>query len=499
MLKILLRKIAAVSLFGRMFRGVFFVALLCVFFVWGWLNSRFYQTLDREADQRLRRIAEILLIELKDTDSEDRTLMQIEAMQAFWQLEKNGGLLQNFYWLDVSAGNAEFIASYSAQSESKSRMLPPSAEEAEDLVFEHINELDRGEMVFPDPYAFDADRRFKILLCPIIDANGILQSIIGIESDMEYLNLVVQFRKFLAEGIFAAIILSLLVAYLLARNLTGKIEALNFCVKQIEAGKHPAPQSLDLIELDQLYQSFVSLAKELERQKLHVQQVFNRKLDELSFTGGAIAHEIRNPLSAIEMHFGLLRRELQKSQATAADSPAIVEINQQLQHLRQLLDNFLGYTRKVQAKPVAIRLHEFTSYLLSSKKAMVSEFVSEIDMAEDLVVYFDQTMLQQILENLVNNSLRACREKVAEIIIYARVESQMLTLCVRDNGPGVPADIRQQLFTPFATSDSQGNGFGLALVRKLVEAHGGEIIYTDGKIGGAVFTLEVPQHENSCS
>lgn len=499
MLKKILRKIAAVSLFGRIFRGVFFVALLCVFFVWGWLNSRFYQTLDREADQRLRKIAEILLTELKDTDSEDKTLMQIQAMQAFWQLEKSGGLLQNLYWLDVSTDNPEFIASWSAQNESRSRMLPPVAEEVEDLIFEHINELDRGEMVSPDPYTFDADRRFKILLCPIIDANGILKSVVGIESDMEYLNLVVQFRKFLAEGIVAAVFLSLLVAFILARNLTGKFDTLNFCVKQIEAGQHPAPQSLDLLELDQLYQSFVALAKELERQKLHVQHVFNRKLDELSFTGGAIAHEIRNPLSAIEMHFGLLRRELQKSQVTAADSPAIGEIVQQLQHLRQLLENFLGYTRKVQAKPVQIRLFDFVSNLLNIKKSMVDEFVSEIDMAADLVVCLDQTMLQQILHNLINNSLRACRGKVPEIRISARIESQTLILRISDNGPGVAAEMRQQLFTPFATSDSQGNGFGLALVRKLVEAHGGEIIYTDGQDGGAVFTLEVPQHENTCS
>lgn len=493
----ILRKNAAGGLFGHIFRGVFVVAMLCVLFVWSWLNSRFYHTLDQEADQRLKRIATILVTDLQNLNSDDRSEMQTRAMGAFWQLEKTGGLLQNLYWLDVSADVPEFIASYSAQHESSPQMLPPSAEEVEDLVFDHINELDHGEMVSPDPYAYGVNRRFKILLCPVVNASGMLASVIGIESDMEYLDLVIRFRRFLAEGIVVAILLSLAVAYFLARNLAGKIESLSYCVKRIEAGQHLEPQSLGLLELDELYLSFITLAKELGKQKEHVQQVFNRKLDELAFTGGAIAHEIRNPLSAIEMHFGLLRREL--SGSVVADSAAIAEISQQLQHLRQLLENFLRYTRKVQPKPEPIVLREFIERLLSSRKMLNENFAATVAMDADLVVCFDPTMLQQILENLLNNSLFAASQKAVVITITAALSRQKLVLTFGDNGPGVAAEIRPQLFTPFATGNEQGSGFGLALIHKLIEAHGGEISYSNGDNGGAVFTIEVPQYENTCS
>ena len=485
------------SFFGRLFLTVLTVALLVIGLIWGWLYQRFYQSLNREADVRLRRIAENLVDSI--SASSDREDQRFKALQSFWQLEKTGGLLQNLYLLDMSAESPVFIASYSLPGERASQMLPPTADEAEELALEYINELDRGEMVFPDPYAYGVSRRFKIVLCPILDEFGMLESVVGIEADMEYLNLVSEFRQLLAETMLAAMALSFFTALLLARSFTGKIAQLNMSLKSVEQGQNPQHLQLGVNELDLLSGGIELLAQELEQQRQQVNRLYEQKLDELAFTGGAIAHEIRNPLSAIEMHFGLLKRQLaglSGAQAEAA-ATAMREISEQLSHLRTLLENYLTYSRKVQPKVACVALKDFFERLIASKKAVLPNFNSEIRLNGVEQAWFDQTLMQQVFENLVNNSVQAVDNRPAEISIRAEQHGTRLKIWFSDKGPGIAASLREQLFTPFVSGRTGGNGFGLALIRKLVEAHGGEISYIGGETGGAAFLIEVPQHENT--
>ncbi len=491
------RAIAPASLFGRLFLSVLAVAVLVVALVWGWLYQRFYQSLDREADQRLRRIAEILSVSIADAeDDEDR---HSRAMQGFWQLEKTGGLLQNLYLLDMSAKSPVFIASYSLPVERDSHMSPPTAEEAEELALEYINQLDRGEMVFPDPYSYGVSRRFKIVLCPVLDEIGMLDSVIGIEADMEYLNLVSDFRRFLAETMLAALLFSFIVAWLLARSFSGKIALLNRNLEAVEREQCPEHQPLGVSELDLLSHGIEKLAREIERQRQQVQRLYEQKLDELAFTGGAIAHEIRNPLSAIEMHFGLLKRQLAGLSVTHADAAATAlgEIGEQLSHLRTLIENYLAYSRKVQPKSQSVDLEEFFSRLIASRRAVLPDFACKIELGGLKHAWFDATLMQQVFENLINNAVQAAAGAPAEISISLEQQGSLLRIRFADSGPGIAPDLREKLFTPFVSGREGGNGFGLALIRKLIEAHGGEISYIGGDSGGAVFLIEVGQHENS--
>jgi len=485
------------SLFGRLFLSVLTVALLVVGMVWGWLYQSFYQSLNREADLRLRRIAEILVDNIDVSD--DRENRRSKAMQSFWQLEKTGGLLQNLYLLDMYAEPPAFIASYSLPGERESQMLPPTADEAEELVLEYINELDRGEMVFPDPYAYGVSRRFKIVLCPVLDEFGMLESVVGIEADMEYLNLVGEFRRLLAQAMLTAMALSFVIALLLARSFTRKIDQLNMSLKSVEQGQHPQHLQLDVKELDLLGGGIELLAQELEQQRQQVHRLYEQKLDELAFTGGSIAHEIRNPLSAIEMHFGLLKRQMTGLAGAQADAAATAmgEINEQLCHLRTLLENYLAYSRKVQPKIACVALKDFFMRLIASRKAVLQDFNCEITLSDLEQARFDPTLMQQVFENLINNSVQAVGDCLAEISIRAELHGTRLKIWFSDNGPGIAAPLCEKLFTPFVSGHTGGSGFGLALIRKLVEAHGGEISYIGDETGGAAFLIEVPQHENT--
>jgi signal transduction histidine kinase len=496
-LSALFRAVIPASLFGRLFLSVLMVAALVVILIWGWFYQRFYQSLDREADQRLRRIAEVLSQNISVAeDSEERRAL---AMQSFWQLEKTGGLLQNLYLLDMYAEPPVFIASYSLPGERVSRIRPPTAEEAEELALDYINQLDRGEMVFPDPYAYGVSRRFKIVLCPVLDDFGMLASVIGIEADMEYLKLVSDFRHLLAETMLAALLLSFSVAWLLARSFSSKIARLNRNLEAVELEQCPKHQSLGVNELDLLGRGIEKLAQEIERQRQQVQRLYEQKLDELAFTGGAIAHEIRNPLSAIEMHFGLLKRQLaglSGAQAEAA-ATALGEISEQMAHLRTLIENYLAYSCKVQPKSQNVELAEFFKRLVASRRSVLPEFCCEVELGGLVQACFDATLMQQVFENLINNSVQAATKGPVTIRIQLEQQGSRLRIRFSDNGPGIASDLREKLFTPFVSGRAGGSGFGLALIRKLIEAHGGEISYIDDESGGAVFLIEVGQHENS--
>jgi len=494
------RRLKPATLAARIFWGVAAASLISAVAIWGWLYTRFYESLDREASLRMKQTAESLLFEVRRVQSaENDHALRRALIGHFWGLEASAGMIQNLYWLDLSGPRPSFIASFSNSSVGASSMLPPTSEEAEDLIYDFINDLDRGAMVFPDPYSLGEERRFKIVLCPVLDANGLLESVIGIESDMEYLRLAYDFRRLLAEGIGLAVIVSLLVSLLLARNVSAKIGVFRDGVVRISAGKQPEELRLSIRELDDLYQAFIRMAADLEQQKTHVQKVFSRKLDELAFTGGAIAHEIRNPLSAIEMHFGLLKREIARVGAATGESPAIQEIEQQLGHLRRLLTSFLDYSRKVRPQCEKVGLSEFFQRILDGRRQVLGDFAFTLEIPESLTGIFDPSMLQQVIENLVNNAFQAAAEGNLHLTLRAVTDGSLLRLKVADNGPGVPAAIAEQLFTPFVSGSAGGNGFGLAISRKLVEAHGGEIYHEKNPDSGAVFIIEVPQHENTRS
>ena len=496
----LFRRLKPATLAARIFWGVAAASLISAVAIWGWLYNRFYESLDREASARMKQTAGALLFEVRRLQSaENDHALKRALISHFWGLEASAGMVQNLYWLDLSGPRPDFIASFSNAADGAASMLPPTSEEAEDLVYDFINDLDRGEMVFPDPYSLGEERRFKIVLCPVLDANGLLESVIGIESDMEYLRLAGDFRRLLAEGIGLAVVVSLLVSLLLARNVSAKIGVFRDGVVRISAGKKPEELRLSILELDDLYQAFIIMAADLEQQKAHVQKVFSRKLDELAFTGGAIAHEIRNPLSAIEMHFGLLKREIARAGTATVESPAIQEIEQQMGHLRRLLTSFLDYSRKVRPQCEKVVLSEFFQRIIAGRRQILGDFAFTLEIPEGLTGFFDPAMLQQVIENLVNNSFRAATEERLYLSLKAESDGERLRFEVADNGPGVPATIAEQLFTPFVSGSADGNGFGLAISRKLVEAHGGEIYHEKKSGSGAVFVIEVPQHENTRS
>jgi signal transduction histidine kinase len=242
-----------------------------------------------------------------------------------------------------------------------------------------------------------------------------------------------------------------------------------------------------------LYDTVRSSYAELARaQKELIQRERLAALGELS---ASIAHEVRNPLGVIFNSVGSLRRIL-KPQGDAAQLLDIVD--EEADRLNRMVGDLLDYSRPVQPalEPLPLRplLEQAIAAARQQAGPAADRVASEVHVAEEAgTVRADERLLRQALVNLFLNAYQAMPR---EGRLYVRASRGSLDgrpcaeILVRDTGPGVPAEMASKIFQPFFTTKPTGTGLGLAVVRRIVEGHGGAIELGPGP--GAEFTLRLP-------
>jgi len=212
--------------------------------------------------------------------------------------------------------------------------------------------------------------------------------------------------------------------------------------------------------------------RERERQK-------QERLAELGALAATVAHDIRNPLNIIAM-------------AAAGAAPEVrQEIAAQTSRISQLAHDLLEYAKSWQIEKQPLRLADHVRALLSRyPQARVGEGLSD-----DLVIDADPRRLTQALLNLLENARHAIADRGADgrIQIDASRVDGAVHLAVRDNGPGVPEEIRGTLFQPFVSRRADGTGLGLAIVAKIMQAHGGAAQHESSTEWKTSFVLSFPR------
>jgi two-component system sensor histidine kinase PilS (NtrC family) len=209
------------------------------------------------------------------------------------------------------------------------------------------------------------------------------------------------------------------------------------------------------------------------------------KLAALGRLTANIAHEIRNPLSAISHAAQLLREDARD--AAQARLTAIIENN--ARRLDRLVEEVLTLNRRDRLKPARIdaaALEALISELRQAEEIPASAVI--VDMPEALAFQFDPDHLRQIVWNLLRNAWRFCRKQAGSIRITAQMPGNGVQLEIADDGPGLAAEHQGKLFEPFFTTDAQGTGLGLFLARELAEANHATLTYLPSQ-GGACFRL----------
>jgi signal transduction histidine kinase len=197
-----------------------------------------------------------------------------------------------------------------------------------------------------------------------------------------------------------------------------------------------------------------------------------------------IAHEVRNPLGGLELYAGLLREAL-AGQPERLDE--VARIDREVGPLKTVVDEFLDFARRAPPRLERVALRPLLEEVreVSAGSAQIT-----VDAAPDLAVNGDTGQLRRALLNLARNAVTAARGGHVQLI--ARQTDGAVRIEVRDDGPGVPPELRDKIFTPFFTTREKGTGLGLAFVREIVRDHGGEVSVMDAPGGGSVFSFALP-------
>jgi two-component system nitrogen regulation sensor histidine kinase NtrY len=219
-----------------------------------------------------------------------------------------------------------------------------------------------------------------------------------------------------------------------------------------------------------------------------------------------IAHEIKNPLTPIQLSAERLRRRYAKKLEDDFEvfDKSINTILRQVGDIGRMVDEFSSFARMPEAKPAKADLSEAVRSAVFLESVRLPDVSIKMDLPEQpLAAFFDQRLIAQVLTNLIKNAVEAIEGAGLEAIkgpaitVQIREEGDKARVSVTDNGKGWPKENRQRLLEPYVTTREKGTGLGLAIVARIIEQHGGSVDLIDaepdenGRVG-ACFTFTLP-------
>jgi two-component system sensor kinase FixL len=202
-----------------------------------------------------------------------------------------------------------------------------------------------------------------------------------------------------------------------------------------------------------------------------------------------IAHEVKNPLAGIRGAIQVIGGRLPKE---SKDAVVVKEIVSRIDALDMLIKDLLLFARPPKPQPMPVDLTGLvrtTVELLSSDPALKGVTIQVEGSAPPVAA--DAELLKIVFQNLLVNGAQAMHGQGTMAIAIVPVDG-LCRVIVRDTGPGIPADVRERIFTPFFTTKARGTGLGLPTARRIIDAHGGTIAVTCPPEGGTTVELTLP-------
>jgi two-component system, NtrC family, nitrogen regulation sensor histidine kinase NtrY len=208
-----------------------------------------------------------------------------------------------------------------------------------------------------------------------------------------------------------------------------------------------------------------------------------------------LAHEIKNPLTPIQLSAERLRRHFSDA---AAGARALVDectttIVGEVESLKGLVDEFSQFARMPAPRAVPTNLHQLLAEALALYNGIFNDIEIRRNLAPVPAVAVDPEQIRRVIINLVDNAIEAMDQNgTIDIETQHDPGNSLVRILVADNGPGIPPAEREKLFLPYYSTKRRGSGLGLAIVRRIVAEHGGSIDVSDNTPRGTRFAIELP-------
>ena len=231
----------------------------------------------------------------------------------------------------------------------------------------------------------------------------------------------------------------------------------------------------------------VSETSELQIRLVRASEL-NSHLREMNLAAAGLAHETRNPLNIIRGMAQMLSRQTNVSPAEIQEKTrAIVS---ETDKVTAQLNEFINYSRPREVRRSKIGLNSAINEVVRTLAHDIEEKKLRVETGGDPVdIEADDQLLRQLLFNLLLNAVQAVGANGRIQISTRRLGADEAVFEIRDDGPGVPPEHRQEIFKPYFTTNQKGTGLGLAVVQQIVLAHGWEIVCLGNEPKGALFRI----------
>ena len=234
------------------------------------------------------------------------------------------------------------------------------------------------------------------------------------------------------------------------------------------------------------YQRFVLLERRTRQAE---------RLAEIGSLTGGLAHEIKNPLSTVQLNLQLLQEDL------TPDNPAYSRITNRLgvvqretSRLRDILEDFLRYGGRIELDRKPVDLNQLLEELVDffTPQAQLSRVQLRLKRSPSPVIAnVDVKLIKQAVLNLMINALQAMPSG-GELILSVSNQAGRVIIDIIDTGSGIPPDVLSKIFLAYYTTKRGGTGIGLAMTKRIIEEHGGVITVQSAPGKGTDFTITLP-------
>ncbi len=223
----------------------------------------------------------------------------------------------------------------------------------------------------------------------------------------------------------------------------------------------------------------------------NVERKETERLVAIGQTAGMIGHDIRNPLQAIVSEIYLAKSALAESrvppEAKNVASESINIIEEQTEYISKIVSDLQDYARPLKPEFKETDLAKLINSIILTLH-VPSGIKVRTKMETGFHIETDPTLIRRVITNLINNAVQAMPDGGALEIEASKTQNQAV-ISVSDTGQGIPDEVKPRIFTPLMTTKAKGQGLGLAVVKRIVEALGGEVVFESELGKGTKFTV----------